>query len=43
VDELGVLRNPRAGVVEPDDPDYAAVLEIATPYLGDVIQTYINA
>lgn len=30
------LRNPRAGVVEPDDLDYETVLEIAKPYLGEV-------
>lgn len=30
------LHNPQAGVVEPDDLDYAMVLEIAKPYLGEV-------
>jgi homospermidine synthase len=34
------LRNPRAGIVEPDDIDYAAVLEIARPYLGEVVGVY---
>lgn len=34
------LRNPRAGVVEPDDLDYEAVLEIAKPYLGEVVGVY---
>lgn len=31
------LRNPAAGVVEPDDIDHAAVLEIARPYLGELV------
>jgi homospermidine synthase len=30
------LRNPRAGVVEPDDLDYREIMEIATPYLGEM-------
>lgn len=34
------LRNPRAGVVEPDDLDYETVLEIAKPYLGEVVGVY---
>ncbi|MDA8254948.1 MAG: saccharopine dehydrogenase NADP-binding domain-containing protein [Betaproteobacteria bacterium] len=34
------LRNPRAGVVEPDDLDYEAVLAIAKPYLGEVVGVY---
>lgn len=34
------LRNPRAGVVEPDDLDYEDVLEIARPYLGEVVGVY---
>lgn len=34
------LRNPYAGVVEPDDIDYEAVLEIARPYLGEVVGVY---
>jgi homospermidine synthase len=31
------LRNPDAGLVEPDDLDHEVVLEVATPYLGDVV------
>jgi len=31
------LRNPRAGVVEPDDIDHELVLEVATPFLGGVV------
>jgi homospermidine synthase len=34
------LRNPDAGLVEPDDLDYRTVLEIAKPYLGDVVGVY---
>jgi homospermidine synthase len=31
------MRNPRAGVVEPDDLDHRVVLEAATPYLGELV------
>ena len=31
------LRHPDAGVVEPDDLDLEAVLEVARPYLGEVV------
>ena len=34
------LRNPRAGVVEPDDLDHNLILEIAKPYLGQLIGAY---
>jgi homospermidine synthase len=34
------LRNPDAGVVEPDDIDHELVLEIARPYLGELIGVY---
>ncbi len=34
------LRNPHAGVVEPDDIDYEMVLEIAKPYLGELVGVY---
>lgn len=34
------MRNPRAGVVEPDDIDFETVLEIATPYLGEMVGVY---
>jgi homospermidine synthase len=30
------LRNPDAGLVEPDDIDHATVLEVAAPYLGEL-------
>ncbi len=31
------LENPRRGIVEPDEMDFARILEIAGPYLGDVV------
>jgi homospermidine synthase len=34
------LRNPDAGLVEPDDLDYETVLEVARPYLGEVVGVY---
>lgn len=34
------LRNPGAGIVEPDDIDYGLVLEVATPYLGEMVGVY---
>jgi homospermidine synthase len=30
------LRHPRMGVVEPDDIDHQAIMDAATPYLGEV-------
>jgi homospermidine synthase len=34
------LLNPEAGVVEPDEIDYRVILEIAGPYLGEVVGVY---
>ncbi|GAB3544995.1 saccharopine dehydrogenase C-terminal domain-containing protein [Noviherbaspirillum agri] len=34
------LRNPRADVVEPDDLDPREILEIAKPYLGELVGVY---
>lgn len=34
------LRNPDSGLVEPDELDYKTVLEIARPYLGEVVGVY---
>ena len=34
------LRNPDAGIVEPDDIDYELVMEITRPYLGDMVGIY---
>jgi homospermidine synthase len=31
------IENPRRGIVEPDEMDYARVLEIAGPYLGEIV------
>ncbi|MCC6532673.1 MAG: homospermidine synthase [Burkholderiales bacterium] len=32
--------NPRAGVVDPDDMDFRRVLEVARPYLGNMVGVY---
>ncbi|MEO5372833.1 MAG: saccharopine dehydrogenase NADP-binding domain-containing protein [Alphaproteobacteria bacterium] len=34
------LRNPRAGIVEPDEMDHRTVLEVTMPYLGRVVGVY---
>jgi homospermidine synthase len=34
------LRHPDAGLVEPDDLDYEMVLEVASPYLGELVGEY---
>lgn len=34
---IWALENPDCGVVEPEDMDYRRVLEIATPYLGEMV------
>ena len=31
------LEHPRAGIVEPEDLDFARVLDIARPYLGEIV------
>lgn len=36
------MRNPQRGIVEPDDLDHKAILEIAAPYLGDLVGVYDN-
>jgi homospermidine synthase len=36
------IRNPDAGLVEPDELDYKTVLEIASPYLGDVVGVHAD-
>ena len=35
-----VLENPQAGIVEPDELNYRRVLDIADPYLGDIVGEY---
>lgn len=37
-----ILENPEAGLVDPDDLDYRRVLDIADPYLGDIIGEYTD-
>jgi homospermidine synthase len=34
------MENPRRGIVEPDDMDFARILELCRPYLGTVVGTY---
>ncbi|WP_292936964.1 saccharopine dehydrogenase C-terminal domain-containing protein [Noviherbaspirillum sp.] len=34
------LRNPHAGIIEPDDLDHEAIMQIARPYLGEVVGVY---
>ncbi|RPI47302.1 MAG: homospermidine synthase [Betaproteobacteria bacterium] len=34
--------NPRAGVVDPDEIDFARVLEVARPYLGNLVGVYTD-
>ena len=34
------LEHPREGVVEPEEMDYERVLEVARPYLGDIVGVY---
>jgi len=34
------IENPNAGIVDPDDLDYRRVLDIADPYLGNVVGVY---
>jgi len=31
------IENPKCGIVEPENMDFERILEIATPYLGDVV------
>jgi homospermidine synthase len=37
---IWALENPQRGVVEPDDMDYRRILDIADPYLGDIVGQY---
>jgi len=34
------LEHPRAGIVEPEDLDFTRVLEVARPYLGEIVGVY---
>jgi len=37
---IWAIENPRAGVVEPDHIDHARIMQIARPYLGEVVGAY---
>jgi homospermidine synthase len=37
---IWALENPQRGVVEPDEIDFARILEICTPYLGKLVGAY---
>jgi len=34
---IWAIEHPRSGIVEPDEMDFARILEICRPYLGDVV------
>jgi len=34
------MENPHAGIIDPDDVDFQRVLELANPYLGQVVGVY---
>ncbi|HZK89875.1 MAG TPA: saccharopine dehydrogenase C-terminal domain-containing protein [Stellaceae bacterium] len=34
------IEHPRAGIVEPEELDFARILEVAGPYLGDVVGVF---
>jgi len=37
---IWAIENPRRGIVEPDEMDFERILEIAAPYLGEVVGVY---
>ncbi len=37
---IWALENPSAGIVDPDEIDFQRIMEISTPYLGDVVGAY---
>lgn len=37
-----VLRNPDRGIIEPCDIDHQVILEMITPYLGEIVGIYSN-
>ena len=37
---IWAIENPRSGVVEPDNIDHVRVMEIARPYLGEMVGAY---
>ena len=36
------LKHPRSGIVEPDELDYQALLELSAPYLGKLVGVYTD-
>jgi homospermidine synthase len=36
------MRHPKAGIVDPDDMDFREVLEVALPYLGEMVGKYTD-
>jgi homospermidine synthase len=36
------MENPEAGIMEPDDLDYRRILDIADPYLGEIVGEYTD-
>jgi homospermidine synthase len=39
---IWAMENPKNAIVDPDDMDFRRILELATPYLGDVIGEYTD-
>jgi len=39
---IWALRNPRAGIVEPDELDYQTLLDLSSPYLGKLVGVYTD-
>ncbi len=37
---IWALENPAAGIVDPDEIDFQRIMEISTPYLGDLVGAY---
>lgn len=37
---IWVIENPRRGILDPDEIDFRRAIEIATPYLGEVVGVY---
>jgi homospermidine synthase len=37
---IWAIEHPRAGIVEPEELDFARILEIARPYLGEVVGVF---
>jgi homospermidine synthase len=39
---IWAMENPKNAIVDPDDMDFRRILELANPYLGDVIGEYTD-